>query len=257
MYNNNNKYLETYSDITKYTNINKIDDEVHYYLVVGTSDFSEKQRKHLITVEQLEQMVKDLRFENIERHVDEGYKKSVKMAIDKMFETIVANHTLPLEEVIDMITESSFKRMKERSDNQFIAAIKTLEHLGYAYHGGEQWKPARGEKPSYIDKCEEYVKIDFTKEDLFDLKYDLEAGVLFYEHKDKYFPVDTVQNLVTCFSAKGFKGNVYRKLALSKRDVMIREVVDIVNKAYDTNGGVLSEYDLAASIVDSGKFDLK
>jgi hypothetical protein len=32
------------------------------------------------------------------------------------------------------------------------AAIKTLEFLGYTYHGGEQWKPPLGKKPEWLDE---------------------------------------------------------------------------------------------------------
>lgn len=35
-------------------------------------------------------------------------------------------------------------RTRERS------AVKTLEALGYTYHGGEQWKPPLGKAPDYI-----------------------------------------------------------------------------------------------------------
>lgn len=31
------------------------------------------------------------------------------------------------------------------------AAIKTLERLGYTYHGGEQWKPPVGRVPEWLD----------------------------------------------------------------------------------------------------------
>lgn len=33
---------------------------------------------------------------------------------------------------------------------QSEAAIKTLEQLGYTYHGGGQWKPPLGSPPDYI-----------------------------------------------------------------------------------------------------------
>ena len=39
--------------------------------------------------------------------------------------------------------------MKEQ---QRSAAIKTLEFLGYTYHGGEQWKPPLGKLPSWLDE---------------------------------------------------------------------------------------------------------
>jgi hypothetical protein len=32
------------------------------------------------------------------------------------------------------------------------AAIKTLEFLGYTYHGGEQWKPPLGKKPKWLEQ---------------------------------------------------------------------------------------------------------
>jgi hypothetical protein len=37
--------------------------------------------------------------------------------------------------------------------NKELAAIKTLEHLGYTYHGGELWKPPLGKpRPSLPDE---------------------------------------------------------------------------------------------------------
>lgn len=30
-----------------------------------------------------------------------------------------------------------------------IAALATLKHLGYTYHGGEQWKPPLGSPPKF------------------------------------------------------------------------------------------------------------
>ena len=40
----------------------------------------------------------------------------------------------------------------EGCDRAKDAAVKTLERLGYTYHGGEQWKPSLGEKPDF-DGC--------------------------------------------------------------------------------------------------------
>lgn len=37
-----------------------------------------------------------------------------------------------------------------QSEQQTVA-IKTLEFLGYTYHGGEQWKPPLGKKPAWLD----------------------------------------------------------------------------------------------------------
>lgn len=34
------------------------------------------------------------------------------------------------------------------------AAMDTLEHLGYTYEGGEQWKPPLGKKPEWVDSPE-------------------------------------------------------------------------------------------------------
>jgi hypothetical protein len=31
------------------------------------------------------------------------------------------------------------------------SAVRTLLHLGYTFHGGEQWKPPIGKKPSWFD----------------------------------------------------------------------------------------------------------
>lgn len=35
------------------------------------------------------------------------------------------------------------------SEQEMAAAIRTLQGLGYTYHGGEQWKPPTGEKPDF------------------------------------------------------------------------------------------------------------
>lgn len=32
-----------------------------------------------------------------------------------------------------------------------VAAVRTLERLGYAYYGGVEWKPPRGERPAWLD----------------------------------------------------------------------------------------------------------
>lgn len=34
---------------------------------------------------------------------------------------------------------------------QAKAAIKTLEHLGYTYHGAEYWKPPLAKRPRFLD----------------------------------------------------------------------------------------------------------
>lgn len=33
--------------------------------------------------------------------------------------------------------------------NKALAALETLEHLGYTYEGGELWKPPNGEVPDF------------------------------------------------------------------------------------------------------------
>ncbi len=38
--------------------------------------------------------------------------------------------------------------MKERTPKH-TAAVSTLEHLGYTYCGGEQWKPPLGQAPDF------------------------------------------------------------------------------------------------------------
>lgn len=37
------------------------------------------------------------------------------------------------------------------TDQHYTAAIKTLENLGYTYHGGELWKPPLGKRPEWLD----------------------------------------------------------------------------------------------------------
>lgn len=39
--------------------------------------------------------------------------------------------------------------MKEVQQAEALAAIKTLQHLGYSYHGAEMWKPPIGKKPNF------------------------------------------------------------------------------------------------------------
>jgi hypothetical protein len=41
----------------------------------------------------------------------------------------------------------------EGCDRAKNAAIKTLERIGYTYHGGEEWKPPLGEKPNLDVRC--------------------------------------------------------------------------------------------------------
>jgi hypothetical protein len=34
-------------------------------------------------------------------------------------------------------------------ESKLLAAQKTLERMGYTYHGGEQWKPPLGQAPDF------------------------------------------------------------------------------------------------------------
>ncbi len=45
-----------------------------------------------------------------------------------------------------------FKREDvERLFAESQAAVRTLQFLGYTYHGGEQWKPPLGKRPAWLD----------------------------------------------------------------------------------------------------------
>lgn len=41
-------------------------------------------------------------------------------------------------------TPESLKMMLNTKKEKEISAMKTLEYLGYTYHGGEYWKPPLG-----------------------------------------------------------------------------------------------------------------
>lgn len=48
----------------------------------------------------------------------------------------------------------------------YKAAIATLEHLGYTYHGGEMWKPPLGPAPNFSLIDQLHAEIDALKEQL-------------------------------------------------------------------------------------------
>lgn len=240
---------------------------VSNYLLYSSSGLVSKQKQHLVTVEQLEQMVKEKEAEELKQN-DEIFKykgeviaklysvspplnDETKINMDEIFAKVFEDSVTKVEEVRTKRKEASWKRI-EQNDDQLTAAIKTLEHLGYTYHEGEMWKPPVG-----CSKYEQLVKIDFTKEEFWDLKEDLEAGVLYYKHKDEYFPIENKNNLLTCLSAFNYQGNVYRAVVLSKRDVMVKEIMKIIDETYEHYEGVCPENRLAERIVDSGLFEYK
>lgn len=76
------------------------------------------------------------------------------------------------------------------------AAVKTLEKLGYTYHGGELWEPPIGEVPSYIKQPQvEVVYEEFTSTRISDI-------AKFYEDGNSLYAVDS-------FSGEKIIINVY------------------------------------------------
>ena len=200
------QYIKT-SDVERYGNV-KSYGEICSQIMWGCGYISEKQKEHLVTLEQLEKRVRE-------------------------------------------------KNELDHNDDQFIAAIKTLTHLGYTYHGGEQWKPSRGEKPNWIDQCEEYQKIDFTKESLFSLEGDLLSGNLYYGYKENYALIENVDSLVSCYLSQGNLGHIHRKVVLSKEEAFKKTLLDIMDKVYDDNEQSCPDKKLIDAIWTSNLFELK
>jgi hypothetical protein len=99
----------------------------------------------------------------------------------------------------------------------------------------------------------EYQKIDFTKEDFFDLKGDLLSGNLSYKEEDTRSIIKSLNDLmVLCMN-----DNVYRKVVLSKEDIFKKTLIDIMNKVYDDNKESCSEKNLIDAIWESNLFELK
>ncbi len=102
-------------------------------------------------------------------------------------------------------TDHEIHRAKTR------AANRTLEFLGYTYHGGEQYKPPLGNPPAF--KCK-YEKIDTSKVKLWELmQAEEEESVCFY---------DSVKNEVGGAALVEVYNNntLYRKVAVTWQDAL-------------------------------------
>lgn len=105
------------------------------------------------------------------------------------------------------LTLSDLKPNKEES------AVKTLDMLGYVYHGAELWEPPV-KKPKTRT---EYVKVT---ESIFDLRDEFERGELYhkFEHAREYSKVNNTEALSQALNC----GCCYRKV---KKEIDWRESV--------------------------------
>lgn len=136
------------------------------------------------------------------------------------------------------LTISDFKPSKEES------AIKTLEMLGYVYHGAELWEPPV-KKPRTRT---EYVKVT---ESIFDLREEFERGELYhkFEHAREYSKVKNTESLSQALN----NGCCYRKVEkeIDERQEFIDELGKIQRRIGDCQ-----LYDFYNAVFESGKFKL-
>lgn len=78
-----------------------------------------------------------------------------------------------------------------------LAAIRTLESLGYAWNGGEQWKPPLGEKPKWLETEVDYERLDENTKlsELVAIWEDNELFTLSMEQYKEVFDLDRVIRL--------------------------------------------------------------